>query len=270
MRIFPEGAAAKVAFGIGSSYHTAGTGGNFTFLAEAQLAVVTDWEVFEIQCEDVEGMQLLVLQKCLVAAETHMAKWQSKRAEGMSLARSVAKVVDNTIEQARACSQESRSLHLRNQSLDDEKRIIDQLLGRSDLQGQPDIIDLNISGISMTTFRSTLLWQSESALAAKFKQDWTVQKDEMVEGKVFFDEDPDLFSQILRHLRLGSLLGQTFRPRVPTEKHGAWKRLTEYLGLGIPMQIAPFDSKILLPSDQVVPQFDFSGWLRRTQLLPEV
>ncbi|CAJ1403501.1 unnamed protein product [Effrenium voratum] len=73
----------------------------------------------------------------------------------------------------------------------------------------------------------------------------------MLDGKVFLDEDPELFAQILRHLRLGSLLGQEFQPRVLAAKLGAWQRLTEYFGLGSMMQTSSWDSEILLPADEL-------------------
>ena len=53
----------------------------------------------------------------------------------------------------------------------------------------------------------------------------------MVDGGVFFDEDPSLFTLLLLHLRLGSMLGQSFVPHVPDDKLGAWQRLITYLNL---------------------------------------
>lgn len=58
-----------------------------------------------------------------------------------------------------------------------------------------------------------------------------MQRDEMVDGEVFFDEDPELFKLLMLHLRLKSLLGREFPPQIPAPKIGAWNRFTEYLNL---------------------------------------
>lgn len=58
-----------------------------------------------------------------------------------------------------------------------------------------------------------------------------MQSDEMVDGEVFFDEDPELFKLLMLHLRLKGLLGREFAPQIPAPKRGAWNRFTEYLNL---------------------------------------
>ena len=97
--------------------------------------------------------------------------------------------------------------------------------------GATSMVRLNVSGVVMETFRSTLLWQEGSSLAARFGGSWTVQKEEMVDGCIFFDEDPSLFSLLLLHLRLGSLLGESFLPDVPWGKLRAWRRFLTYHNL---------------------------------------
>ena len=113
-----------------------------------------------------------------------------------------------------------------------EVQFMKRFLGRCHShQCEDNRVQLNVSGKAMETFRSTLLWQEGSTLAAKFGSAWTVQSEEMVDGGVFFDEDPSLFTLLLLHLRLGSMLGESFVPRVPDEKLGAWQRFIKYLNL---------------------------------------
>ena len=132
----------------------------------------------------------------------------------------------------------------KSKAADGEVQFMKRFLGRchSD-QCDDSIVQLNVSGVAMETFRSTLLWEQGSTLAAKFGSAWTVQSEEMVDGGVFFDEDPSLFSLLLLHLRLGSMLGQSFVPRVPDEKLGAWQRFIKYLNL----------DDALTPDDAITP-----------------
>ncbi|CAJ1333123.1 unnamed protein product, partial [Effrenium voratum] len=74
MRIFPADAAARVAFCLGNTYQATGTDFNDSFLAEGPEAVVTEWEVFQIQ-NNGEGAQLLCLKNYL---EDKVAEWQEQ------------------------------------------------------------------------------------------------------------------------------------------------------------------------------------------------
>ncbi len=125
-------------------------------------------------------------------------------------------------------SKTEQSLADQCKAAESEVQFMKRFLGRCH---EDSVVQLNVSGVAMATFRSTLLWQEGSTLAAKFGSAWTVQSEEMVDGGVFFDEDPSLFTLLLLHLRLGSMLGQSFVPRVPDEKLGAWQRFIKYLNL---------------------------------------
>ena len=151
-----------------------------------------------------------------------------------------------------------------------EMEFMKRFLGRCHShQCEDNMVQLNVSGKAMETFRSTLLWQEGSTLAAKFGGAWTMQSEEMVDGGVFFDEDPSLFSLLLLHLRLGSMLGESFVPRVPDEKLGAWQRFIKYLNLddALTPDSMMLDSLILAGSTNELKQL--SEWLpkKKTTLL---
>ena len=145
------------------------------------------------------------------------------------------KALETSQEMVEYCSdfsKQEKSLVDQCKAAEGEVQFMKQFLGQCHShQCDDSIVQLNVSGVAMETFRSTLLWQEGSTLAAKFGSAWTVQSEEMVDGAVFFDEDPSLFSLLLLHLRLGSMLGQSFVPRVPDEKLSAWHRFIKYLNL---------------------------------------
>ena len=156
------------------------------------------------------------------------------------------------------------------QAAEGEVEFMKRFLGRCHShQCEDNRVQLNVSGKAMETFRSTLLWQEGSTLAAKFGSAWTVQSEEMVDGGVFFDEDPSLFSLLLLHLRLGSMLGESFVPRVPDEKLGAWQRFIKYLNLedALTPDGMKLDSQILAGLTNELKQL--SEWLpkKKTTLL---
>ncbi|CAJ1427341.1 unnamed protein product [Effrenium voratum] len=150
MQIFPADAAARVAFSLGYTYQAAGTGFNYSFLAEGPEAVVTEWEVFQIQ-NNGEGAQLLCLKNYL---EAKVAEWQEQeQAKEWSVVNKLLQVMNSGVEYAHKASQEDKKLHYRCQTINQETRFM-------------------TSGNIIETFRSTLLWQNDSALAAKFKPGW--------------------------------------------------------------------------------------------------
>ena len=157
-------------------------------------------------------------------------------------------------------SKEERSLADQCKAAEGEVKFVKRFLGRCHEDG---VVQLNVSGVVMATFRSTLLWQEGSTLAAKFGSAWTMQSEEMVDGGVFFDEDPSLFTFLLLHLRLGSMLGQSFIPHVPDEKLGAWQRFIKYLNLDdtLTPDSMKLDSLILAGSTNELKQL--SDWLSK-------
>ena len=167
-------------------------------------------------------------------------------------------------------SKQEKSLVDQCKAADGEVQFMKRFLGRchSD-QCDDSIVKLNVSGVAMETFRSTLLWREGSTLAAKFGGAWTMQSEEMVDGGVFFDEDPSLFTLLLLHFRLGSMLGESFVPRVPDEKRGAWLRFIKYLNLDFALTPdgMKLDSLILAGSTNELKQL--SEWLpkKKTTLL---
>ncbi|CAK9076265.1 BTB/POZ domain-containing protein KCTD12 (Pfetin) (Predominantly fetal expressed T1 domain) [Durusdinium trenchii] len=157
----------------------------------------------------------------------------------MEMDESHADLVEKVMAVAQAALDYECTTRRQNRVLDAQQKAVDievdfmrQFLGRGTSgEREADIIRLNVSGVVLETFRSTLLFESESQLAAKFGEAWTMQSDEMVDGEVFFDEDPELFKLLMLHLRLKGLLGREFAPQIPAPKRGAWNRFTEYLNL---------------------------------------
>ena len=187
---------------------------------------ITEYEVFEfvqrVTYESVKKSLAGELKKCKDHLNGDQYELLSKALEASQ----------GMVEYCSDFSKQEKSLADQCKAADGEVQFMKRFLGRchSD-QCDDSIVKLNVSGVAMETFRSTLLWQEGSTLAAKFGSAWTVQSEEMVDGGVFFDEDPSLFTLLLLHLRLGSMLGESFVPRVPDEKLGAWQRFIKYLNL---------------------------------------
>ena len=221
LRIYPEGAAAKVAFNMNNStYSCASPQGNFTYLAEAQQAVVTDYEVFALT-------SYMDLGAAAESLQAHAEQLQSQLGQSeQDFLRTVLDVCAAALDQGSQLNQAKNSLKLSRMSVDEEAQFLTQFMGTS-----ADIICLNVGGKLMETLQPTLTFLSDSTLAKKFEGSWTLQSDEMVEGGVFFDEDSELFQVVLLHLRLGRLLGSTFSPKLPPGKAGPWKRLLKYFNL---------------------------------------
>ena len=236
----PSGAAMQVIFNIGHTYNQTGEAGSgsFSYLAEAQTVNLTDYEVYELVPatrlssvkEDVQDL-VKELKGFLDVARSH----------------AMEKALDSihaALDCELAVSKRRQALHEDCAAAKSEGDFVKQFLGRRGCDSS-SIIRLNVSGKVMETFRSTLLWHECSTLAAKFKEEhWTIQGDEMIDGGIFFEQDPDLFELLLLHLRLGSLTGQSFTPKVPDAKRGAWKRFTQYFNLA--EQLLPsFDSVVM-------------------------
>ncbi|CAK9024876.1 unnamed protein product [Durusdinium trenchii] len=157
-----------------------------------------------------------------------------------------ADLVEKAVAVAQAALDYGCTTRRQNRVLDAQQKVdfMRQFLGRGTAgERGADIIRLNVSGVVLETFRSTLLFESESQLAAKFGEAWTMQSEEMVDGEVFFDEDPELFKLLMLHLRLKSLLGQEYPAKIPAAKKGAWKRFTGYLNIG--MKLGEFDTNLV-------------------------
>ena len=220
MRIYSEGAAGKVAFSIGNTYQSASPQGNFTHLAEAQQAVVTDYEVFALTSYMDLGAAAQSLQ-----AHAEELKSRLQPSEQGLLSKALG-VLNAALEKGNQLCHETASVRISRKSVDEQAQFLSRFMGTP-----ADIICLNVGGKLMETLQPTLTFLNDSTLAKKFEGSWTLQSDEMVEGRVFFDEDSELFQVILLHLRLGRLLGSTFSPKLPAEKAGPWKRLLKYFNL---------------------------------------
>ena len=97
-----------------------------------------------------------------------------------------------------------------------------------------DIIHLNVSGVKLTTNRSTLCQVEGSLLASMFSGRWedSVQRDQ--DGAVFLDFNPQHFTVILDYLRVKKIAtpeNPAPLPKVPVYQRKEFNILVEYLGL---------------------------------------
>jgi len=247
---------------FGNAYNPNG----LKFLAESQNVTITEYEVFEfvprVTYESVKKGLVGELKKC----------GDQMNGDHYELLSKALEITHAVLALCAGLQQKQVSIAAECEAVEGEVQFMRRFLGRCH---EDSIVQLNVSGVAMETFRSTLMRQEGSTLAAKFGSAWTVQSEEMVDGGVFFDEDPSLFSLLLLHLRLDSMLGQSFIPRVPDEKLGAWKRFIKYLNLddaltpdaAIPPDDMKLDSLILADLTKELKQL--SAWLpnKKTTLL---
>ena len=97
-----------------------------------------------------------------------------------------------------------------------------------------DIIHFNVSGLKLTTNRSTLCQVEGSLLASMFSGRWedSVQRDQ--DGAVFLDVNPQHFTVILDYLRVRKIASPENPaplPKVPVDQLKEFNILVEYLGL---------------------------------------
>jgi len=243
MRIFPEGAAARATFAIGHTYNSAGSGGATTFLAESHSVVVTDWEVFEVR----------TFMNCIAAISnlsTQAASLQKQmQPQAFQLLQRALSVATTALGCFDDLGKQLTQLELKKQNLDSEATFMRKCFGTDESgEGKPEIIKLNVSGVMMATFRSTLTQCPGSTLAAKFGSNWALQDDELVDGGVFVDEDPHLFNVILQHLRFSRALGNDAkldRVHVSAPQRAAFGRLLKYMNMEHAVKMALFDSEII-------------------------
>ncbi|OLP95066.1 BTB/POZ domain-containing protein KCTD12 [Symbiodinium microadriaticum] len=248
MQIYAEGAAGKVQFNIGHTYNKISPQGTFTHLAESQQAVVTDFEVFQV-CEHVD------LRAAAQSLRSHaeLLKSQLEQSEQDLLEKALT-VCTAALNQGSGLLAARDSLSSWCDALDEEAQFLSQFMGTS-----AEIVRLNVGGQLLETLHSTVTFVSDSTLASKFAENWTLQDEEVVEGGIFFDEDPDLFQVVLLHLRLGRLLGNTFSPKLAPGKRGPWQRLLKYLNLQAAIKEC-WDSELLTDEgDQLLSMLQEAG-----------
>ena len=248
MRIYAEGAAGMVIFNIGPTYSQTTPQGNFTYLAESKQAVVTDFEVFQV-CGCVD------LRTAAQSLRSHadLLKSQLEQSEQDLLEKALT-VCTAALNQGSGLLAARDSLSSWCDALDEEAQFLSQFMGTS-----AEIVRLNVGGQLLETLHSTVTFVSDSTLASKFAENWTLQDEEVVEGGIFFDEDPDLFQVVLLHLRLGKLLGNTFSPKLAPGKRGPWQRLLKYLNLQAAIKEC-WDSELLThEGDELLSMLQESG-----------
>ena len=97
-----------------------------------------------------------------------------------------------------------------------------------------DIIHLNVSGLKLTTNRSTLCQVEGSLLASMFSGRWEDRVKRDQDGAVFFDVNPQHFTVILDYLRIKKIASPENPaplPKVPEDQLKEFNILVEYLSL---------------------------------------
>lgn len=236
LRIHHQNRIFKASFCLGSSYKQQGTnsGSPLSTLAESAEVQLVDWEVFQLvpstEAQEFSGSGA-PLPPCIDSQSssllTSIRGWQQSLAERRS-----------SMEHAR-------------EQLPEELRFLRHLAGRgSEGHDALEIVHLNVRGVKLATFKATLQQHPNSMLASKFSDRWDLQDSELVEGAVFFDQDPELFSVMLQGLRLRSLghAESAGRPCVRPSKKGRMARLAEYLNMEEVLHTqTSFDSMCLSP-----------------------
>lgn len=253
LRIYSEAAAAKANFKIGHTYSAQGSRATRDHLAESSNVVVTEWEVFRVT--DQANMMNAVSEFSRAVERTVLDEESSNfLSEVRGFAKAAVTCKDSLRSQRLALSQ-SRA------DLDSEVSFIRQFLGRGsgssldpsslDRSGA-EVVSLNVTGVIMATFRSTLASCPNTTLATKFGPTWKLQGGEIVGNAVFLDEDPALFTLVLQHLRhvaRGFSPQDIGPPPVSSAKQPAFGRLLRYLAMHDLIDFNPFDSAILAYSE---------------------
>ena len=97
-----------------------------------------------------------------------------------------------------------------------------------------DIIHLNVSGVKLTTSRSTVFQVESSLLASMFSGRWEDRVKRDQDGAVFLDVNPQHFTVILDYLRVKKIASPENPaplPKVPEDQLKEFNILVEYLGL---------------------------------------
>ena len=234
-----SGSSAVVNCNIGHTYNpnsSAPAGGSFSYLAEAQSNVaLTDYEVFVVKADSRASLESTL--RVLKSLSTLASSQPDAREE--QLLQTALRACIDTCEYGQSLLQVKRDLEHSQDTFEQEAQFLQRFFGND-----KDIVHLNVGGKRMATLLSTLTFCEGSYLATKFGGTWTLQEAEMVEGGVWFDEDPDLFEAVLMHIRVGSLLGESFAPK-PDEKK-SWDRLVDDLMLvDYFKRVASADSELL-------------------------
>jgi hypothetical protein len=119
------------------------------------------------------------------------------------------------------------------------------------------IVELNVGGENMTTYRSTLCASQGSMLAAMFSGRWEEKLQKDKDGRYFLDHDPYCMRKIIDFLRSKKIEDPDNPMPLPTispEKENELKRLAEYLGLVemfsrniLPDSVNPDDIAVVAP-----------------------
>jgi len=233
---------------LGATYSQQAEGGVITLasLAESSSTTITEWEVFSVEVQPtVDG---LLKEALSVPGELP----ESRRVlEQVRAVLAVARAGGHSQQRAR------EDIAAKRAHLERDVEFMKKFINTPGTEHQ--IVQLNVSGKAMATMRSTLTQCAGSLLASKFGPRWSVLDEDIVDGGVFFDLSPALFSTILQFLRLKRLCGELdiSAPPVPRSSVQTFDRLLDYLSMREYVPIALLDS-VLLSLDQVA---TLQGWL---------
>lgn len=202
-----------------------------------------DWRRSLAESKDVEVTELEVFQLCeeshLTSVETKLLNFQLEPWEmpqAATVAGTSAAVWKTLAQWQRALESKRGPWQLAQERLPSQVRFLRHLAGRGDNgTKEPEIIYLNVRGVRLATLKATLQSYPNSMLATKFGERWAVHDSELVDGGVFFDEDPGLMALVLQTFRLKNFRAEAAdeddRPVVQATKRQGLAKLSKYLAM---------------------------------------
>lgn len=133
-------------------------------------------------------------------------------------------------------------LREREKALDERERQLEHvrvlLEEKHPCSGEPsDVLTLNVGGTIISVLRRTLTQVEGSMLASRFSGRWDKSLEKDKDDRFFIDQDPDLFTVLLSHLRDRANQtqgGAALRPKFALEdwhRKIAFDRMLDYYGL---------------------------------------
>mmetsp|Transcript_36008 Transcript_36008/g.84414 ORF Transcript_36008/g.84414 Transcript_36008/m.84414 type:complete len:753 (-) Transcript_36008:216-2474(-) len=253
-------------FGTSYSRHDKNTHEMYFALAEAAQVAVTELEIFQVKPKRaleyfIDGCHSLLdsapdldeYSKSLVAKTLHGL-------EAVKVAR--AHLERNSIGKKRV---EEEMAH--------EGPLLYKLHAGS--AHEEEQVLLNARGRLLRTFRSTLTSCRNSTLCDRFRDQWAMLSEEIVDGGVWIDEPPELFQTLLQFLRIRHLAGQDALGslNLKDKQYLYMKRMLRNFGIHdlnpyIHKPVVMQDSSVIMTRDMLVELSGmFPEWVSSLRLL---
>lgn len=210
--------------------------------------VLADWEVFEVTSAKFAGVADVEMD--LARSVREVSKLEPVQSGFIQSLKDFSSLVAGW--QRDLASQKAQLQKAKERLLDEELPLLRHLSGCSPDAAGPEIVQLNVRGVKLQCFRSTLTQCPKSMLGIKFGDRWRLQEEDLVEGAVWIDHDPEMFTTVLDFLRLKSLgAGETQGlPFIPNAKREAFSNLLQYLAMEEYLSLPTFSSFILSAQDE--------------------